>query len=829
MRGCFFSTVLALLATAALGACNVTRHECGDGVDNDGDGLFDDLDPGCAYSGGETELSPPECQDGQDNDNDGLSDYPDDPGCENESDDSEEDPIVECNDGVDNDFDTYIDYPDDPGCDSPLDTLEHTPPACSDSQDNDGDGYTDYPFDPGCINQLDEDETTPSPPPACADGIDNDGDLRIDFPADPGCNSASDDNEFNVEVGQCGPTLAIEDITPTGEATGTISGPRLNELSSEVCAGFGGEYAFTYRVTEPRALIVSTDHPQTTLDTVVYVRGDCQDPTTELACDDDSGTVVSRASVAVVPRAEPGIPYFIIVDAYSPGSLGDFKVTVEERTPRRGACNPADPNACVGGLLCREPVAGSGYICEYEACNDGVDNDGDGVIDFPEEPGCATLDDNDENDPATPPECSNGVDDDLDGLIDFPADPGCQAAGDPLELDECLAGKPVLLLDPATGASGSTSAQTAMSAGSCGGGSATETVHAMVPMDLDLQSLTFSTSGPMTSFDTVLYVREASCGDSTAEVACNNDISSTNNRSEVTFTPTMGSFYYVFVDGNGASVTGNYQLDVSGLINANTACDPARPSFACVAGHVCRESAPMAGDHACRRSQCNDGVDNDSDGFMDYPLDPGCADASDDDEDAVNPVTECSDGVDNDSDTFIDYPADTGCTSAADDQEDECMDLDPIVDVSYQATTSGSTLSASADQTGTCGSTSAGPDIVHRLRIPGALTTLTIDTFGSSFDTVLYVRPGVCTAPAMWCNDDATGLQSQLDLTGVAADNYYIVVDGYGSVSGNYVLNISGTIASGAVCDPAQIASGMFTCAGTTSCMDDGGGSARCM
>lgn len=60
-------------------------------------------------------------------------------------------------------------------------------------------------------------------------------------------------------------------------------------------------------------------------------------------------------------------------------------------------------------------------------CSDGVDNDGDGAVDFPADPGCSAPGDDDESDD---PECSDGVDNDDDGAVDFPADPDCSAPGD---------------------------------------------------------------------------------------------------------------------------------------------------------------------------------------------------------------------------------------------------------------------------------------------------------------------------------------------------------------------------------------------------------------
>ncbi len=60
-------------------------------------------------------------------------------------------------------------------------------------------------------------------------------------------------------------------------------------------------------------------------------------------------------------------------------------------------------------------------LLESPVCSDGLDNDGDGRVDFPDDPGCAhatyALED---------PACDNRVDDDGDGLVDLD-DPSCSA------------------------------------------------------------------------------------------------------------------------------------------------------------------------------------------------------------------------------------------------------------------------------------------------------------------------------------------------------------------------------------------------------------------
>jgi MYXO-CTERM domain-containing protein/uncharacterized repeat protein (TIGR01451 family) len=80
---------------------------------------------------------------------------------------------------------------------------------------------------------------------------------------------------------------------------------------------------------------------------------------------------------------------------------------------------PSDPG-------CSSPIDNSETDVKPQ-CSDGIDNDGDNLIDYPADPGCSSPTDNTE---AGPPACSDGVDNDGDGLIDYPADPGCTSPSD---------------------------------------------------------------------------------------------------------------------------------------------------------------------------------------------------------------------------------------------------------------------------------------------------------------------------------------------------------------------------------------------------------------
>ena len=69
------------------------------------------------------------------------------------------------------------------------------------------------------------------------------------------------------------------------------------------------------------------------------------------------------------------------------------------------------------------------------ACNDFQDNDGNGLEDYPYDPGCSSLQDTTESTTLPLPICSDHIDNDADFFIDWPYDKGCDSASDNTELD----------------------------------------------------------------------------------------------------------------------------------------------------------------------------------------------------------------------------------------------------------------------------------------------------------------------------------------------------------------------------------------------------------
>jgi len=161
---------VALACSCSLAACvkdrnpapptdNVENDDtlCRDGVDNDGDHLFDCIDPDCAMvpacqPTGDTETGEELCGDGIDNDGKDGTD---------------------CNDPKCNGSDTK--YPD-----AASFCVENSDELCHDFSDNDGNSYVDC-NDNGCASFCDEETEA-----ECTDGEDNGLDGKADC-EDAGC------------------------------------------------------------------------------------------------------------------------------------------------------------------------------------------------------------------------------------------------------------------------------------------------------------------------------------------------------------------------------------------------------------------------------------------------------------------------------------------------------------------------------------------------------------------------------------------------------------------------------------------------------------------
>lgn len=141
----------------------------------------------------------------------------------------------------------------------------------------------------------------------------------------------------------------------------------------------------------------------------------------------DPPVVVTNISASRIAREDDGS-----ILAYGTGSRRMDRV--DPLTGSSVTVWPSSLSASPSGFL----LADFGVIPGSRvACNDGVDNDGDGLTDSPADPACKTVASTRENS-----KCQDGIDNDFDGALDF--DGGASVNGGiPLgSPDEQCAGKP---------------------------------------------------------------------------------------------------------------------------------------------------------------------------------------------------------------------------------------------------------------------------------------------------------------------------------------------------------------------------------------------------
>lgn len=127
---------------------------------------------------------------------------------------------------------------------------------------------------------------------------------------------------------------------------------------------------------------------------------------------------------------------------------------------------------------------------------------------------------------------------------------------------------------------------------------------------------------------------------------------------------------------------------------------------------------------------------------------------------------------------------------------DACADAVVISTNQYDATSNTSTAGNDAtDPTPSCGNASTGKSVWYAFTAP-AVGTITVNTFGSEYDTILSAYSGSCDAlvPAPEeCNDDdpRDGAQSQVSFVADAEVTYYFMVSAYEDDGGVLALRLS--------------------------------------
>lgn len=557
-----------------------------------------------------------------------------------------------------------------------------------------------------------------------------------------------------VEVAQLGSTCQqVDGRQGFGNLSGNIS-PGYGRLTGS-CGGSGGEYIIQWVPDATGPVCFDTTGTDSNVDTVVYVQRQCGVTGTELACNDDPTTGGLQAMTEVYVQA--GQPYYIIVDSYSnydsyqpfilnarQGTCGSVAPTPP--TPSYGAAGScAQPheingfgalnvtippnNAAIAGqcggsgaeYVTRWTAEQSGPVCFSSAgtetdtvvyvrshciaegtelvCNDDPPTGGlQGEVTVQVQSGSSyfVVVDTYSNEGRALPAVLNVTQGACSGSGPAPQPGGVGSTCSTAHAVNGYGSLDVML--PGT---------TGGMAGSCGG-SGSEYVLAW---EADMSG-EICISTPDTEVDTVVYVQRQ-CGNSSTEIACNDDPPTGGVQAQTQATVQAGQTYYVVVDqyfATGGPVTVTIQ---------SGACDVGGP------GGVCEPPEILAS--------------------------------------------------------------------------------------GPNASMNGTTAPNANSTAGTCGSNS-GPDVAHLFR-PTTSSTYCASTAGSSFDTILYVREGSCEASGneLACNDDSGGLQSQVEFSARAGQEYYVIVDSYGDASGRYSLNISqgpcagGSAATTSSCDAVAL------------------------
>ena len=293
--------------------------------------------------------------------------------------------------------------------------------------------------------------TTPTTNPQCSDGKDNDADGLIDFPRDPGCASAQDDSEANGPVNHP-PVITVLGANPFSLVLGTAytdmgataTDTEDGNITAKIVAsglvnvGVLGTYTISYNATDSQNLSAVT---ATRIVTVVAPTpsgggggttppqcadgsdndGDGladypRDPGCISSLDNDERDTGNQAPVItliggnpisisvgsqyVEPRATVRDPedgdisqMLIITGSVNTSVVGTYTIFYNA-TDTQGL----SATGVTRSVLVYAVTSGGGGGTTPPQCADGSDNDGDGLADYPRDPGCISSLDNDERD-----------------------------------------------------------------------------------------------------------------------------------------------------------------------------------------------------------------------------------------------------------------------------------------------------------------------------------------------------------------------------------------------------------------------------------------------
>ncbi|MDY0000637.1 MAG: hypothetical protein RBU30_05025, partial [Polyangia bacterium] len=303
-----------------------------------------------------------------------------------------------CDNGVDDDGDGSADCAD-PDCFS--NPLCQGSEVCTNGFDDDGDGLVDC-ADPDCATHF-----SCQVRERCDNGADDDGDGLIDcedgdcsgHPLCGGCDA-------EIDFGALAPGESRYLVVDTAEAQGLpaplcAEGPPALHMRFEVAVGFHLRVSAAALSGSLVAALLREEEPGVTCET------------DELLC-----RAVEPPILQIERSALPPGSYRVVLAAAEPGSTGQVQLGLSLIAGTEEICDNGIDDDGDGLVDCDDPGCAGEAGCLVEDCDNGVDDDGDNLVDCAD-PDCAQAP------PCLPPEdCDNGLDDDGDGRADC-ADEEC--------------------------------------------------------------------------------------------------------------------------------------------------------------------------------------------------------------------------------------------------------------------------------------------------------------------------------------------------------------------------------------------------------------------
>jgi hypothetical protein len=429
------------------------------------------------------------------------------------------------------------------------------------------DGFGGFDFGPYTLNIVADvcSGGTGGGTEICDNGFDDDGDFLRDC----------EDSDCADEPACAPPESACLSATTATLGAQSTDIPSGESTHTGTCAGDGAERVWTFTPATTGDFCATTAGSD--YDTVLYVRSDCENSASELACNDDSGGQQSRLTFPGVA----GVALSIFTDSYGLSGGGSATLTITA-----GGCTAPGVELCDNGFDddddgdidcedfgcrgddacpeicdndvdddgdfstdCRDDDCADDPACIESLCDDGLDNDGDFWRD---------CDDTDcDDDPACIESlCDDGLDNDGDFWrdcddTDCDDDPACEPLPDPCSVAQAAA----------IGAQGGEfTAEDSQYGASCrsAGDGGEEQVWEFSADSAGLYCV--DTVG--SDMDTVLSVRGV-CSDQASELACNDDQSGGGTTSQVEVDLEAFQPVWLIVDTFSVLVAGDYTLNIA--------------------------------------------------------------------------------------------------------------------------------------------------------------------------------------------------------------------------------------------------------------------------